>query len=117
VIVVAILLLAQVTPSPSPTAASLCYQDAHVIKAVVPNTEGLSQETLMQPLATEMQVTVASDGSVKGVSISKSSGHLDFDMAAIRAAKQSTYSPKLVDCKAVEGTATFRASLTQEPSP
>jgi TonB family protein len=71
----------------------------------------------MQHLATEMLVTVAANGSVKSVSVTKSSGYLDFDMAAVRAAKASTFAPKVVDCKPQDGTATFRASLAPNPPP
>jgi TonB family protein len=110
-------LLAQTAASPSPAAAGQCDQDAHVVKAAIPSIEGLSQETLMQHLTTEMQVAVAADGSVKSVSVSKSSGYLDFDMAAVRAAKRTTYAPKLADCRPVDGIATFKASLAPNPPP
>jgi TonB family protein len=109
-------LVAQASPSPAP-ATGLCNADAHVVKAAIPEVEGLSQETLLQHLATEMQVTVAADGSVKSVAITKSSGYLDFDQAAIRAAKHSTYSPAFVNCHPQGGVAPFEAKLAPTIEP
>lgn len=99
-------LLAQATPSPSPSGA--CFHDAQVVKPAIPR----DFEPGDQELAATISVTVAPDGSVKSATVTKSSGDLEFDMASVRAAKKSLYGPKLVDCKPVESTAPFRATFT-----
>ncbi len=48
----------------------------------------------------EVEVTVGPSGNLIGVKVYKSSSNMAIDQAALRAARQSTYSPKLVDCAA-----------------
>jgi TonB family protein len=57
------------------------------------------------------RVTIAANGSVAQVRISQSSGNAQLDRAVLDAARSSTYSPKLVNCKPVEGTYLFRAEF------
>lgn len=49
-------------------------------------------------------VTVNADGSVARAVLRRSSGSASFDAWAIRAARESEYLPKLVNCKPVRGT-------------
>lgn len=58
-----------------------------------------------------MLVTIAPNGSVVSVLISKSSGNAAIDKAVADAAAQSKYSPKLVNCEPVQGTYLFYASF------
>jgi TonB family protein len=55
-------------------------------------------------------VAVAPNGSVEKAKVYRSSGNLLFDQASVIAARRSTYKPKLVDCKPVEGTVYFKTS-------
>jgi TonB family protein len=56
-------------------------------------------------------VTIAPNGSVTHASVLKSSGNAQIDRSVLDAARHSTYSPKLVDCKAVTGSYLFRADF------
>jgi TonB family protein len=56
-------------------------------------------------------VTIASSGNVVHLSIRKSSGNEQIDRAVAVAAQHSTYSPKLLNCKPIEGTYLFRADF------
>jgi TonB family protein len=58
-----------------------------------------------------LAVTIAPSGSVTGLSLRKSSGNAQIDRSVAEAALHSTYSPKLVDCKAVTGSYLFRADF------
>ena len=58
-----------------------------------------------------MSVTISPSGNVVHVSIKKSSGNEQIDRAVAVAAEHSTYSPKLLNCKPVEGTYLFRADF------
>jgi len=65
-------------------------------------------------------VTVGPDGGVRAANISKSSGNMMSDLAALRAARASSYAPKVVNCVAVTGDYMFRAEFnpyTPSPSP
>jgi TonB family protein len=56
-------------------------------------------------------VTIAPNGSVTHANVLKSSGNAQIDRSVLDAARHSTYSPKLVDCKAVTGSYLFRADF------
>jgi|GEM_PF-3945238 len=109
--VILAMLLAQVTPSPS-AGPSECFHDASLTRADYPKDFSPAHEA---PLYATVLVLISADGKVEKASIYKSSGDLQFDMASIRAAKSSSYKPKLADCKAVEGTFLFKTSLTPNP--
>jgi len=101
-------LLGEATPLPSPT--NQCAHEAIVVTPVKPQIEGLSRDDLANSSGTvDIKVVVEADGSARA-SIERSSGYLALDMAVLRAAKASTYEPKTVDCKPVEGTYIFRFS-------
>jgi TonB family protein len=95
--------------SPSPMAPA-CLAGVHLLKAEYPTDFEPPGER--GALAATVVVTVGPDGKVEKASIFKSSGDFSFDMASIRAAKSSTYTPELVDCKPIEGTYLFKTSLT-----
>ncbi len=59
----------------------------------------------------EVEVTVAPSGNLVDAKVYKSSSNMSIDQAALRAARQSTYSPKLVDCQPTQGDYLFRADF------
>lgn len=104
----ALVLLGVVSPSPAST-NDKCNHEATIVEADYPRNFSPDFEG---PLAATVLVVVGADGSVEKASISKSSGDLAFNMASIRAAKASKYSPKVVDCKAVEAAVPFETTIT-----
>ncbi|HYL26602.1 MAG TPA: M56 family metallopeptidase [Candidatus Nitrosotalea sp.] len=63
----------------------------------------------------EVTVTISPSGKVSATKVLRSSGNAALDQAVINAAKQSTYSPKIVNCMPVEGTYIFRADFAPSP--
>lgn len=57
----------------------------------------------------EIEVVVGQPGNLVDVRVVKSSGNLSIDQAALRSARQSTFSPKLVNCQPTQGKYLFRA--------
>ncbi len=53
------------------------------------------------------RVTIGPNGEVVSARIERSTGDAAFDQAVLNAAKGSTYSPKIVDCKPVQGAYLF----------
>ena len=102
------LLLAQAASSAPPASSAQCNQKATVVKADYPQ---LTEPPPVVPLHAAVAVVVAANGTVKSASISQSSGDLGFDVASIRAAKDSLFNPKLVNCQAVEATYLFKTNL------
>jgi TonB family protein len=78
-----------------------------------PNSAVLSDD-----LVVLVDVTVAADGTVKAVRVTRSSGQTDADKAALAAARASRYRPATAGCSAVDGhyafTATFVAPVTKQ---
>jgi TonB family protein len=66
------------------------------------------------PVEAIVAVTVASNGHVTGAKVWKSSGNAEIDQAVLNAARQSKYSPKLVNCEPVQGTYLFRADFAPD---
>jgi TonB family protein len=105
------LLLAQAAPSPSPSSSySECSHEAEVVKPVEPDPTNVAIGS--PDLFAIVAVAVAPNGSVEKAKIYRSSGDLWFDEASVHAARRSTYKPKVVDCKPVEGIVYFKTSLT-----
>jgi TonB family protein len=104
------LLLGQVTSSPaaSPMGSTCPTTEATVISATEPVFPLGTMNMLNGPVTVLAMVTVAVDGSPKAESIIKSSGFKTVDDAALRAARASTYKPKMFNCEPVQGTYLFR---------
>jgi TonB family protein len=114
------LLLAQATPAPpvpshdypapiaTPDAA--CNHPAEIVKSAYPIPDEMPEDG--QPLYATVTVIVAANGKVEKATILKSSGNVSFDLASLRAARQSEYKPKMVNCEPVEGPIVFKTSLT-----
>ena len=56
-------------------------------------------------------VTVNADGSLVDARIQQSSHNAALDQAALRAARDSDYAPKIVNCQAATGTYILRADM------
>ena len=59
----------------------------------------------------EIEVTVGAVGNLLRTRLVKSSGSASLDDAAVRAARESTYSPKFVNCRPTQGNYLFREIL------
>lgn len=63
------------------------------------------------------RVTIGPDGDVVNAKIAKSTGNAALDQSVLKAAKQSTYTPKIANCKPVEGTYLFFVQFSGNPQP
>lgn len=96
------------TAAPSATPAP-CNRDVTVQNAVVPD---YPYDRSVGSARVEIDVLVDSNGKVTSERVLKSAGIAGLDQAALSAAAQSTYLPKMVDCKPAEGH--FRFFVTFE---
>jgi len=81
--------------------------DAAVVNPAAPKVP----VKITHAVSAEVAVTIAPNGDVSGTKIFKSSGNGDIDKAVVAAASKSTYSPKIVNCVAVQGTYLFKAQF------
>lgn len=97
------LLVAQATLLPSPKARTFPATPATEIRGV-PIQAALSSEREIGARIPQVtvQVTVATNGSVKAARVWKSSGYRDYDIDALRSAEAGHYRPATVNCQPVE---------------
>jgi TonB family protein len=106
----------ELPPSPSPTPPSDCAMPFASVRVVNPVQPDESFRRYGK-VTVVVVATVGATGSVQDVTITQSSGIREVDEAALRAARQTMYAPRLVDCQAVQGTMRIRFALTPQPSP
>lgn len=80
-------------------------------QAVTPAYPDSARDLGLGPVVVYVQVTVNPDGTIARAVITQSSNNSAIDQAALRAARTSTYSPKLVGCNAVTGTNVFPINM------
>ncbi len=95
----------------APPACRTPYQDATSPNQVPPDYPEAARSQGLGPVTVLVQVTISPSGSLQGAKIYQSSNNMSIDQSALSAARQSTYSPKIVACKPVEGTYLFRAQF------
>ncbi len=95
--------------SPQPV-CSAADADAHTTNVVTADTP---QEAEEQGLTgtTDVEVTLDENGGVTAATIYRSSGSMLLDNAAIRAARQSSYAPRMHDCAAASGSYIFTVTF------
>lgn len=98
------------TPTPKPACAEP-YREATMTNGVSPEYPESAKEQGLGPVTVIVKITLSPAASVEGSSVLQSSGNMAIDQAALLAARQSSYAPKLTDCKPVEGTYSFRANF------
>jgi TonB family protein len=85
--------------------------EAEIINAVAPELpHGISARGVVNVL-----VTIAPSGRVEEASTVHSSGNQKIDAAVLVAARQSTYSAKIVNCTRVEGRYLFHVLFSPQP--
>jgi len=90
-----------------------CDRDVTVVKEMAPAVPG--DAWAGRPTGTErtatVRVSVGPDGKLTGARIAESTGIPVMDAAALAAAQQSTYLPRMVNCRPVAGDAYFKVSF------
>ena len=85
--------------------------EASVTNPVQPDYPESARDLGLGAVTVNVKVTVGPSGNLIGASVYKSSGNMAIDQAALRAARESNYSPKLVDCQPTQGDYLFRADF------
>lgn len=88
-----------VKPSPPPRCQD---HEAYATKQASPDYPDSVKGLGLGPATIQVEVTVAANGGVLGAAIYKSIGNMAADHAALVAAEQSTYAPRMVNCVATQ---------------
>ena len=105
--------VATASPAPTPTPKPVCSAPYVEATTVVKDTPEMPEAARDAGLTgtTQVKVDLSAGGTVEDASVALSSGSSILDAAAIRAAKRTTYTPKVVDCHAVPGSYLFRVEF------
>jgi protein TonB len=104
---------ATATPMPTPvataTASSCVHNTTDPSVTATPDVGEIPPEVRVAKISgtAAIQVSLDPDGRVTNAAIAQSTGNAGLDNVAIQMARSATYTPKMVDCKAVAGTYTF----------
>ena len=101
------------TPAQPPFASTGCdrpFQSSTVLEAKRPIATRL-QEAAVGPLAVEVEIALDPAGKLIDAWIYASSGYAGWNLAALRAARLSTYSGSISYCRPVRGTYLFVATV------
>jgi TonB family protein len=96
------------TPKPSCANPNV---DATVTNAVQPDYPDSARDLGLGAVTVEVEVTVGLTGNLVSATVYKSSSNMAIDQAALRAARESTYAPKMVDCQPTQGDYLFTADF------
>ena len=100
-----------VTPTEAPSCADP-NRDAVASNVVSP--EYPSSPSGMGGVTVLSAVTIDANGSVSHASVAQGSGNAAIDQAALRAARESSYKPRLENCVPSAGTYIFRAEFSPD---
>jgi periplasmic protein TonB len=100
------------TAAPKPSCAQP-HADARIVHAIEPEYPDPARERGLTG-TTQIEVTLAETGAVIDARVYAGSGSRILDDAALAAARRSTYSPEIDDCKNVGGSYLFRAEFNSQ---
>jgi TonB family protein len=104
-----LLLSFQVAPTPSP--AVPCNRDATVSHQVPPDYPESARESGLGQVTAGIRVYITPQGTIASLRVVNSTGNGDLDQAAIRGAAESTYSPRMKNCKPTFGLYLFKVTF------
>ncbi len=97
------------------TTGPLCSnpnQEAAVLNAISPDYPDPARDLGLGKVTVLVQVTIDAQGRLVDAKVYQSSNNAAIDQAALRAARQTTYSPQIANCLPVEGTYIFHADFS-----
>ena len=103
----------QAASTPAPTVP--CDRDAIVTHQAPPDYPESARELPLRRSTAGIQVYITPQGTIAALRVVDSTGNGDLDQAALRAAAESSYSPRMRNCKAAFGLYLFK--VTFDPNP
>lgn len=73
-----------------------CYREARVVTGVAPDASAIPNSGIRTQASVAIEVVIGPDGKVLETHIAQSSGSRALDEAALDAARETTYTPKIV---------------------
>jgi TonB family protein len=104
-------------PGPPATAKPSCpdpNREATASNIVQPEYPESAKDLGLGTVTVLVEVTIGASGTLEEAKISQSSGNMAIDQSALRAARQSTYTPQLADCVPTTGSYIFHAEFSPD---
>ncbi|MGR4064662.1 MAG: energy transducer TonB, partial [Vulcanimicrobiaceae bacterium] len=104
-------------PGPPATAKPSCpdpSREATASNIVQPEYPDSARDLGLGTVTVLVEVTIGPTGALEEAKISQSSGNMAIDQSALRAARQSTYTPQLADCAPTTGSYIFHAEFSPD---
>lgn len=95
----------------TPAAAPLCTRDAIVKQQVAPDYPESARESGLGIVTAGIRVYITPQGTIGALRVLNSTGNGELDQAALRAAAQSTYLPRIKNCRPTFGLYLFKATF------
>ncbi len=109
---IALLLALQAPLPPQPVhTPGPCNRDATVSAQVSPDYPESARELGLGISTVLIRVYLNPKGTIAALRVFNSSGNVDLDQAALRAAAQSTYLPRVKNCKPAFGVYLFKVTF------
>ena len=99
------------TPTPKPPACAVPQKEATLVNGVSPEYPDSARAQNLGPVTVVVKITLSATAALQDASVISSSGNSAIDRAALTAARQSSYSAKIVDCVPAQGSYSFRANF------
>ncbi|MBV8721080.1 MAG: energy transducer TonB, partial [Candidatus Eremiobacteraeota bacterium] len=99
------------TPKPACANPNVEATTTNAVPAEYPES---AKDLGLGEVTAQVEVTVGPSGNLINATIFKSTNNMAMDQAALRAARQSSYSPKLVNCQPVQGDYLFRVDFNPD---
>jgi protein TonB len=96
------------TPKP---ACKTPYQDATVVNQAQPEYPDAARDLGLGEVQVAVTVTIGPSGNLIDAKVTQSAGNMSLDNAALAAARQSTYAPKIVNCQPTTGSYYFKVTF------
>jgi TonB family protein len=100
----ALLLALQTAQAPAPAPVP-CSRDATVLHQIPPDYPEAARELGLGQRSVGIRVYISPQGTIAALRVLNSSGNNFLDQAALGTAAQSTFSPRVKNCKATFGSA------------
>jgi TonB family protein len=95
----------------TPAATVPCDRDVMVTHQTSPGYPESARELGLTQVTAGIQVYITPQGTIAALRVINSSGNGDLDQAAIRAAAESTYLPRVKNCKPAFGLYLFKVTF------
>ena len=100
--------------TPEPAKCAVPYKEATAVNSVPPDYPDSAKDLGLGEVTVLIKVTVGANNQLIDASVYQSGHNMAMDQSALRAARQTTYSAKIVNCVPVQDSYIFHADFSPD---